>query len=186
MSEKLTKEKIIDVISKSKTTTISGIWKYLGHSSAISGGQGKKIRELVPNYLQLLEANKKGTLVTAEKTAEKTEAPVTVPVQPAVATVTPAAEPGVPKKAVKKEDKPKGAGGFRANTGYAILFAEGSKGFADPDELIKRVAKIKGKEERLVRYDLETVMYYPSHPSNRGRADVEEKDGKIKIIVPSK
>jgi hypothetical protein len=164
---------------KSKATTISGIWKALGHTSAISGGQGKKIRELVPNHLQLLEHNR-GVVSTAEKTAQ----PVTQVAQPVaqapeqVTATAKAPKTHAPKITIEKA---KGPGGFRAGSHYAILFAEGSKTFADKSELITRVAKITGRSETLVKYDLD-VMKYTKSKTNGGRARLEEKNGKIKIV----
>ena len=168
MSNTLTKEILVDAIQKSKATTISGVWKYLGHKSAISGSQGKRIRGLVPNHLELLEANKNGTLVKAEKTQVKAE-------ETQVKAVTQVPKTHTPKKG-------KGPGGFRAGSNYAVLFEEGNKGYATRDELITRVAKITGKEERLVKFGLKTVMQYPNHKSNNGRARIDEYAGKIRIL----
>jgi len=176
MSVTLTKEILVEAIQKSKATSISGVWKYLGHNSAISGGQSKRIKELVPNHLELLEANKNGTVIAAEKIAQ----PVTQVAQPVaqapeqVTATAKTIKPSAPKKA-------KGPGGFRASSHYAILFAEGSKTFADKSELITRVAKITGRSETLVKYDLD-VMKYTKSKTNGGRARLEEKNGKIKIV----
>jgi hypothetical protein len=168
MSTVLTKEILIDAIQKSKATSISGVWKHLGHKSAISGSQGKKIRELVPNHLELFEANKKGITIAASKTA-----------QPLATTVKMV-------KTVKtaKTPKAKGAGGFREGSHYAILFAEGNKGYTTMAELIAKVAKLTNRPEKLVKFDY-YVMSNKTHKSNGGRAmiDTESVPGKVKIVA---
>jgi hypothetical protein len=165
MSKVLTKEILIDAIQKSKATSISGIWKQLGHKSAISGSQGKKIRELVPNHLELFEANKKGITIVANKT-----------VQPLVKTTKVVKTPKTPKA--------KGAGGFREGSHYAILFAEGNKGYTTMAELIATVAQLTNRPEKLVKFDY-YVMSNKTHKSNGGRAmiDTEGVPGKVKIIA---
>lgn len=171
MSETLTKEILVNAIQKSKATTISGVWKYLGHKSAISGGQSKKIKELVPNHMELLEANKNGTVVAAEKIAQ--------PAAPAIATKV-----AVPAKTTTPaETKETGAGGFRAGSNYAILFAEGNKGYTTKAELLARVAKITGRPEKLVGFDY-GVMGSANSKSNGGRAMIDKKTvpGKVKIV----
>ena len=166
MSTVLTKEVIVDVIAKSKATSISGIWKALGHSSAISGGQGKKIRELVPNHLELFKANKNGVIP-----AEKTVQPQTTPALVAKATKAP------------KITKVKGAGGFRDGSGYASLFAEGSKGYTTKAELLGKVAKLTGKTEVQVAFAY-GVMGSIDHPSNKKRAMLDRNTvaGKVKVV----
>ncbi len=151
----LTKEGLVEAIQKSKATTVSGLWKYLGHKSAISGSQSKKIKELVPNHEELFSANKTGTVVEAEKTPVETNAPAS------------------------KEK----VGGFRNGTHYAILFAEGNKGFIDRKELITKVAQLTGRPEKLVKYDY-GVMQCTAHKSNRNRAKViEDSEGKVRIVA---
>ena len=174
--EAMTKESLTEAIKKSKATTISGLWKALGHKSAISGSQGKKIRELVPNHQELFEANKKGDLAVKEESNQVAVA------QKEDATTKEIIAPKAKKVTVKKEK----VGGFRAGSNYAVLFAEGSKEFIDRDELIAKVAKLTGREETLVAFDL-TVMDYPSHTSNKYRTDIEPYDkshkaGLIKIV----
>lgn len=171
MSDTLTKELLVDAIQKSKATTISGVWRYLGHKSSISGSQGKRIRELVPNHLELLEANKNGTLVQAKKT------PVTV-VQAEKTPVTVVKDSTTP--APKKE---KGAGGFRNGSNYAVLFAEGNKEHVTRDQLVARVAKLTNRSEKLVMFDY-YVMSNKTHKSNGGRAMIDETSvtGKVKIV----
>jgi len=179
MSEVLTKETLVKAIAESKATTISGVWRHLGHQSAISGGQSKRIKELVTNYMELLEANKNGTVVTAEKTVQPIQVAQPVAQAPEQVTVKAPKTPKTSKTSAPK--KAKGPGGFRAGSHYAILFAEGSKAFADKSELITRVAKITGRSETLVKYDLD-VMKYTKSKTNAGRTRVEEKNGKIKIV----
>jgi len=177
MSEVMTKEALVEAFQKSKAVTISGVWRYLGHKSAISGSQSKRIKELVPNYMSLLEDSKNGITVQSEK--------IPVAVQEVKTTTeSVVAEVAAPKKTYYVK-KAKGAGGIRAGSCLEILFREGSKDFIALDELLEKVAKIKGKSKAKVKNDF-TSMNYPNHTNNRGRADVVEKDGKIKIIVPVK
>ena len=162
----LTKEVIEDAIVKSKATSISGVWKALGHQSNISGGQGRKIKELLPNCLELLEQNK-GVVATAEKT-----------VQPVAKVVT----PKIVNSKVVREKKAKGAGGFRAGSSYETLYTEGNKSYATRDELVSRVAKITGKTEKVILFSF-YVMSNTTHKSNGGRAKVIEQGDKVKIVA---
>lgn len=170
----MTKETLIDAFQKSKATTITGVWRYLGHKSAISGRQTSQIRKLVPNYMELLKSNQNATNIKAEKTPTTGQVPtvVTPPV------VTPPVASQVEKTTNKK---PKGAGGFRNGSNYSVLFAEGNKDFIALNELVDKVAKLTNRTEKLVMFDY-YVMCNTQHKSNGGRAKVEEKDGKIRIV----
>ena len=161
MSETLTKEILVDAIQKSKETTISGVWKYLGHKSVISGSQGKRIRELIPNHLELLEANKKGTIVNADKTQVEIVAKVS--------------ETHIPTKE-------KSAGGFRDGSNYAVLFTEGNKDYITKKELITRVAKLTNRSEVLVGYDYGVMGSKKSKSNGRANIDRTTVPGKIKIV----
>jgi len=165
----LTREALTEAIRKSKATTVTAVWRYMGNQAKISGSQAKMIRQLVPDHAELFKANLNGTNVAGEKT----------PVAPAEAVVV------APAKKSYYIPKAKGAGGFRAGSCLELLFKEGSKEFLTRDELVARVAKIKNKSEHLVLFDFRTTMPYPHHPNNRGRASVIEKDGKIKVVVPA-
>ena len=182
MSETLTREKIVEVIAKSKAKTITEIWRGLGHKSAIGGGTAKKIRSLVPEHLQMLDANRNGTIVKAEKTPT-----VKAEVTSVKVAVTPETVPAKKKGAYVK--KQKGAGGFRKGSCLEILFIEGSKDFIAKDELFARVAAIMDKSVEKVAKAFDVTMPYPHVKNNAGRADLvaesDKKGSRIKIIVPA-
>lgn len=168
MSGTMTKEILVDAIQKSKATSISGVWKYLGHASAISGSQSRKIKELVPNCLELIEKNK-GVFTAAEKTVQSVAKVVTPKIAKTPKTQAPKKVPG--------------AGGFRQNSGYAALFAEGSKSYTTKEELIAQVSKITGKSEVKVTFDY-GVIGSPASKSNGSRAMLDRTTvpGKVKVI----
>lgn len=153
----LTTETLTAAINKSHAKTISELWRFLGHKSAISGSQSKKIRELVPTADALLAANKAGK-----------------PVQVVAAAKAPTTN-------VTKGTK---IGGYRAGSDYATIYAEGNKGFTDVDAFITHVAKVLGKAEKLVRYSYYVVApkkIDAKSPSNRGTHLVNE-NGTLRIV----
>lgn len=158
-------ETLTAAINKSNAKTISELWRHLGHQSAISGSQSKKIRGLLPNADAMFAANKSGKPIQA---APK-------PIQVVAAAKTPTTN-------VSKGTK---IGGYRANCAYAAIFAEGNKGFTDRKEFITRMAQRIGKTEEQIRYDFYVVAPKTENaksPSNRGTMQIREKDGTIRII----
>jgi hypothetical protein len=168
-SNVLTKDVLVKAFQDSKATSISGVWKHLGHHSAISGSQSKRIKETVPNYLQLIEVNK-GLVSTAVKT------PVVKTVKVAVVEVAKTT------KAVRVP-KVKGAGGFRQSSNYATLFAEGSKNYVTKEELIAQVSKITGQSMEKTTFNY-GVIGSPYSKSNGRRAMLDRwtVEGKIKVV----
>jgi hypothetical protein len=74
--------------------------------------------------------------------------------------------------------------GYRVGTLYDTLFTEGSRGFIARDELIRRVAKLTGKSEKVVGFAYQ-VLKNPNHPSNMRRSTVINEGDKVKLIPVS-
>jgi hypothetical protein len=70
---------------------------------------------------------------------------------------------------------------FRVGTLYASLFNEGNKGYVEKNELIKKVAELTGKSEKVVNFAF-AVLKSPQHRSNKKRSTIIEENGKIKLI----
>ena len=70
---------------------------------------------------------------------------------------------------------------YRAGTLYGTLFVEGNRDYILKDDLIKRVAELTGKSEKVVNFAYQ-VLKSPKHRSNKNRSTVIEEDGKIKLI----
>lgn len=156
----MTNETLIKAIKDSKAITISGLWKHLGHKSAISGSQSKKIREMVPNLQELLDANKGTPIVAPAKTE----------------TIT-------PQEKAKREK----IYGFYVDKQYGALVKEASKGFVNRHELVAKVAKMFKTEERLVAIKYYVLDNKKGHKTNNGRVRVEhDKQNKdMVMIVPT-
>jgi hypothetical protein len=71
---------------------------------------------------------------------------------------------------------------YRPTSMYGVLYVEGSRGYIARDELIKKVAKLTGKSEKLVGFGFQ-VLRSPTHRSNKNRSTVIEEDGRIKLIA---
>ena len=95
------------------------------------------------------------------------------------------------KTKLKPNRKPTNAGAlnpdcpYRPNTLYASLFTAGNKAYIARDELIKTVADLTGKTEKLVSFAY-SVLKSPRHRSNKNRSTVIEEDGRIKLIAVRK
>jgi hypothetical protein len=68
---------------------------------------------------------------------------------------------------------------------YETLFTEGNRGYITKDELIRKVAKMTGKPEKVVGYAYQ-VLKNPNHPSNMGRTTALNEADKVKLIPVSK
>ena len=71
---------------------------------------------------------------------------------------------------------------YRQGTLYGTLFTEGNRDYIAKDELIKRVAELTGKSEKVVNFAF-AVLKSPSHRSNKKRSTLLEENGKIKLIA---
>jgi hypothetical protein len=70
---------------------------------------------------------------------------------------------------------------YRVGTLYATTFLEANKDYILKSELIKKVAEMTGKSEKVVNFAYQ-VLKSPKHRSNKGRSTVIEENGKIKLI----
>ena len=71
---------------------------------------------------------------------------------------------------------------YRAGTLYGTLFTEANKDYVLKDELIRKVAGLTKKSEKVVGFAYQ-VLKSPKHRSNKGRSTVIEENGKIKLIA---
>lgn len=94
-----------------------------------------------------------------------------------------------PAKPQKKQTRPLEAQNpdcpYRPGTLYGTLFVEGNKGYAQKNELIKRVAELTGKSEKVVGFAYQ-VLKSSSHRSNKKRSTLLEEGGKVKLIADKK
>ena len=70
---------------------------------------------------------------------------------------------------------------YRPNTLYGTLFVEGNKDYIAKDELIKRVADLTGKSEKVVNFAFQ-VLKSPKHRSNKNRSTELTEGDKVKLI----
>ena len=152
----MTAEIIIAAIKEHKATSMSSLWRAMGHGK-INGKNIKKIRALVPNIAKMFDANVKGASID---------------------------EVIAPPKKVAQEAKTtrEKIFGFYADREYGALVKAGSKDFVDKKELIAGVAKQFGVEERLVAYKY-YVLANKGHKTNHNRVEVvKNNEGKVKIV----
>jgi hypothetical protein len=71
---------------------------------------------------------------------------------------------------------------YRPGTLYGTLFTEGNRDYITKEELIKRVAELTGKSEKVVNFAFQ-VLKSPSHRSNKKRSTIIEENGKVKLIA---
>ena len=70
---------------------------------------------------------------------------------------------------------------YRAGTLYGTLFVEGNRDYISKDELIKRVAQLTGKSEKVVGFAYQ-VLKGPKHRSNKNRSTELTEGDKVKLI----
>ena len=70
---------------------------------------------------------------------------------------------------------------YRAGTLYGTLFVEGNRDYSLKDELIKRVAELTGKSEKVVNFAF-AVSKSPKHRSNKNRSTELTEGDKVKLI----
>lgn|ERR1039458_3397440 len=90
------------------------------------------------------------------------------------------------KRVIKRKSQPTSTvapkpGVYRVGTLYGTLFSQGTKGFTTRAELIKHVALLTKKSEKVVGFAYQ-VLRSRNHKSNNGRSTVVEENGKVKLI----
>src|SRR6266850_1699225 len=71
---------------------------------------------------------------------------------------------------------------YRGGTLYAALFTEANKGYVNKTELIKKVAELTGKSEKVVGFAFQ-VLKSPTHRSNKNRSSMLTEGDKVKLIA---
>ena len=71
---------------------------------------------------------------------------------------------------------------YRVGTLYASLFVAGNADYTSKDELIKRVAELTGKSEKVVNFAF-AVLKSPKHRSNKNRSTELTEGDKVKLIA---
>lgn len=141
-------ESISKALADGKPTSLTGLWKAItGKKTSVPGSVASKIREMVPDIMDRLTANKpEGTSASMQKTkpARQDKKP------------TPKSTGFKSTKFPRHEKNP-----FRPGSGYGLLTdiitSAGSNGIAK-DEVIKAYCKITGKDETHARYDLAVIL----------------------------
>jgi len=193
----LTKEVVLQSIEKG-STSISGIWKSLGNTTNISSSTVKKIKTMLPDIQDRLNANK-------NKPTDKTGLPhePSIPAAPVNDTVvsakptkaTTAVKPKQPKepKPTRKSKYPRHPKNpYRIGSNYGLAFdvlATHPKGIGR-DELINLIRKENGKDVKHTLYDLSVVLSAkesPTGPRHRSAKDgyfVEKQYHHYKLVLP--
>ena len=70
---------------------------------------------------------------------------------------------------------------YRPLSMYGVLFREGSQDLIAKTDLIKKVAEITGKSEKVIGYAFQ-VLKARNHRSNRGRSALIEENGLVKFV----
>jgi len=70
---------------------------------------------------------------------------------------------------------------YRPGTLYGTLFSEGNKDYIGKDELLKRVAELTGKSEKVVGFAYQ-VLKSKGHRSNKNRSTELVEADKVKLI----
>ena len=90
-----------------------------------------------------------------------------------------------PKVKAKPEAKPVAAADpnnpFRPTSMYGVLFREGSQDYIAKADLIKKVAELTGKSEKVIGYAFQ-VIKARNHKSNGGRSCMLEENGLVKFV----
>jgi hypothetical protein len=71
---------------------------------------------------------------------------------------------------------------YRPGTLYGTLFTEGNKDYVEKGGLIKRVAELTGKSEKVVGFAFD-VLKNKGHRSNKNRSTLLTEGDKIKLIA---
>jgi hypothetical protein len=71
---------------------------------------------------------------------------------------------------------------YRPGTLYGALFVEGNRDYILKAELIKRVAELSKKSEKVVNFAFQ-VLKSPKHRSNKNRSTELTEGDKVKLIL---
>ena len=74
---------------------------------------------------------------------------------------------------------------YRPGTLYGTLFIEGNRDYIAKSELIKKVAELTGKSEKVVGFAYQ-VLKSKGHRSNKNRSTVLTEGDKIKLVAIQK
>ena len=170
MSRKaLTKEAILKVLEASGATSLSGLYRAMGGGNSIPGSTAKRMRELVPDIVAHLQANKGGKIKGKKAAAEK------------------------PKPAVRTSRYPRHpANPYREGSSYALAFdiLAAHHGGLSRHDLVELYAKASGKDpQKGARFDLAVVTSPresatgPRHRSAREGYHVEVVNDHVRLIV---
>jgi hypothetical protein len=128
------------VLADGKPTSLTQIWKCLGGNGAVPGSTAKRMREALPNIMEVLAANK-GT--ATPKAKDQKPKPRTVPKSGKSACPRHAKNP------------------FREGSAYGLLVdllaQAGNKGISR-DDLLKDFCKITKKPLQNAKYDLQVIL----------------------------
>ena len=87
-----------------------------------------------------------------------------------------------PQQPVSETQPPQSDCPYRAGTLYGTLFIEGNRNYIAKGELIKKVAELTGKSEKVVRFAYQ-VLKSKAHRSNKNRSTELTEGDKVKLIA---
>ena len=141
------------------STTLTQVARSLGiREKKLSGRTSGRLRALLPELDEILRTNRLAPLASStESYLQESE-----------------------KLSPDESDEPNP---YRPGSMYHGLFREGSKKYWDKRALITHVAKLVGKEERLVAYQI-PVLGNPNQKSNQNRSRIiKDEQGRIKFVA---
>jgi len=87
-----------------------------------------------------------------------------------------------PEQPVSETQPPQSDCPYRPGTLYGTLFVEGNKDYIAKGELIKKVAAMTGKSEKVVAFAYQ-VLKSKTHRSNKNRSTELTEGDKVKLVV---
>jgi len=92
------------------------------------------------------------------------------------------ATPAAPVEQPAVEAQPQSDCPYRPGTLYGTLFIEGNKDYIPKADLIKKVAELTGKSEKVVGFAYQ-VLKSKTHRSNKNRSTELTEGDKIKLVA---
>lgn len=87
-----------------------------------------------------------------------------------------------PKQPTSETQSPQTDCPYRPGTLYGTLFVEGNKDYVAKGELIKKVAELTGKSEKVVGFAYQ-VLRSKTHRSNKNRSTELTEGDKVKLVA---
>ena len=140
--QSITESRVIEALNATRPTSLTALYRAMGGQGSVPGSTGKKIREIVPDIAERLEANK----AVGTSKSKRVKAPKSL-------------QPSGKSRSQKKWPRHR-LNPFREGSGYATAFdiLAGHKDGLHKAKWSELYCKATGKDAAHARYDLAVLL----------------------------